>query len=170
MQQNWGTAYDSSSMRPDGPTQAEADYLVKEKKYIRAMPDVIDGQKEFRIRANVFRVSAPGRPTGLVLVATAKKSPPGIPRPWPSSALELNGRFRVRGLNYAILHDCPSGPSVEGWHEHIWTNQYEDNVVIKATPRPRDTSIRGMFDWSLKKWNIKVGEPKGGRNGQRQDN
>jgi len=133
----------------------------------KSCADVIEGQREFRMRANVFRASVPGRPTGLVLVATAKKSPPGIPRPWPSSALELHAHFRIRGLNYAILHDCPSGPSVEGWHEHVWTNEYEDHVVIKATPRPKDTSIRGMFDWGLKKWNIKVGEPKGRRHGQR---
>jgi hypothetical protein len=39
-------------------------------------------------------------------------------------------------------------------------NLYEDQVVIKATPRPTDTSIKGLFKWGLEKWNIKVGEPK----------
>ena len=152
-------------MRPEGPTEAEANYLVKEGKYIKVMPAVLEGENEFRMRAVVFRASTPGLPTGLVLMATAKKSPPGIPRPWPSAALELNGHFRIRGLNYAIRHDCPSGPIIEGWHEHVWTNQYEDHVVINAKPKPRNTSIRGMFEWGLKKWNIKVGEPRGRRHG-----
>lgn len=157
-------------MRPEGPTQAEADYLVKEKKYIKTIPQVVEGEREFRIKANVFLSSSPGRQTGLVVMATAKKSPPGIPRPWPSAAFELGGHFRIRGLNYAIRHDCPSGPIVDGWHEHIWTNRYEDQVVIKAKPTPKDTTIRGMFEWGLKKWRIKVGEPlsKGGRHGKRQ--
>lgn len=154
-------------MRPEGPTEAEADYVVKERKYIKTMPEIREGDNEFRIKADVFRTSVPGRPTGLVLMARAKKSPPGIPRPFPSAALELNGHFRIRGLNYAIRHDCPSGPIVDGWHEHIWTNLYEDHVVIKAKPKPRDIGIRGMFDWGLKKWNIAVGEPRGKGHGKR---
>jgi hypothetical protein len=108
-------------MRPEGPTQAQADYLVKKKKYIKVMPDVVEGDKEFRLRATVFLQSQPGHSLGLVVMATAKKSPPGIPRPWPSAALELAGRFRIRGLNYAIQHECPDGPIVRGWHEHLWT-------------------------------------------------
>jgi hypothetical protein len=151
-------------MRPNGPTQAEADYLVDEKKYIKAMPEVIDGAREFKMQAQVYSV-ATGRPTGLVLMATAKKSPPGLPRPYPSAALELRGHFRIRGINYAIRHDCPTGPIVRGWHEHIWTDEYEDYVIRPARPKPKDTSMRGLFNWGLAKWKISVGEPK--KRGQR---
>jgi hypothetical protein len=153
-------------MRPEGPTEAEADYIVDERKYVKTIPPITEGEREFRMKANVFRVAHPGHPIGLVIVARAKKSPPGVPRPWPSAALELGGHFRIRGLNYAIRHDCPDGPMVDGWHEHIWTNKHEDHVVIKAQPKPRDTSIRGMFEWGLRKWNIKVGEPRGKRRGK----
>lgn len=157
-------------MRPEGPTQAEADDFAKRKKYIKFMPQVVEGEREFRIKANVFSNSEPGK-VELVILATAKKSPPGVPRPWPSSVLELAGRFRIRGLNYAIRHDCPSGPIVNGWHEHLWTNHYGDHVVIKAKPNPDDTSIKGVFEWGLKKWNIKVGEPllRGTRHGKAQN-
>jgi hypothetical protein len=149
-------------MRPDGPTEVQAEYLVSEKKYIKTRPLVINGVREFQMRAEVYSVST-GRPLGVVIVATAKKSPTGIPRPFPSSALELRGRFRIRGLNYAIRHDCPTGPIVRGWHEHIWTDEYEDHVIRAARPKLRDTSINGVFEWGLKKWNISVGEPKARR-------
>jgi hypothetical protein len=149
-------------MRPDGPTEAQAEYLVSERKYIKTIPPIVGSSREFQMRADVYSVST-GRPCGLVIMATAKKSPSGIPRPYPSSALELRGRFRIRGLNYAIRHDCPTGPIVRGWHEHIWTDEFEDHVIRHARPKVKDTSIGGLFEWGLKKWKISVGEPKARR-------
>jgi len=156
-------------MRPEGPLAADVDALVKQRKFIKQMPSVIDGNNEYRMKAAVYLQSDPRMPTNLVIMATAQKSPPGIPRPFPSAVLEMAGRFRVRGLNYALWHDCPSGPIVYGWHEHIWSNQYSDHIVIKARPIPRDTSIHGLFNWGLAKWNIRVGAPatKGRRHGRK---
>lgn len=111
---------------PEGPTQAEVDSFISESKYIQTLPEVAEGEREDPLRAEVFRAANRGRPTGMVIMATAKKSPPVVPRPWPSAALELSGHFRIRGLNYAVRHDCPSGPIVQGWHEHVWTNGYDD--------------------------------------------
>ncbi len=156
-------------MRPEGPTAAQADALVKERKFIKQIPHVVDGLREYRMQAAVYVRSQPHKASGLVIMASVDKSPPGVPRPFPSVALEMAGRFRIRGLNYALRHDCPSGPIVYGWHEHIWTNEYEDHVVIKARPVVRNTDIRGLFNWGLEKWKIDVGEPrtKGGRHGRK---
>jgi hypothetical protein len=145
-------------MRPEGPTQDEADALVKARKYIKELPRPKEGEREYKMVATVYSI-ATRQPVRLNLIATAKKAPSGIPSPIPSAALELEGRFRVRGINWALRHDCPSGPIVYGWHEHIWTTQHEDGVVIAARPAPRDTTMRGLFNWGLKKWNIEIGEP-----------
>lgn len=154
-------------MQPEGPLAVDVEAFLKKRKFIKHVPQVIDGKNAYQMRAVVYLQSQPNTPTSYVVMATAHKSPPGVPRPFPSSALEAAGRFRVRGLNYAIRHDCPSGPIVCGWHEHIWSNEYGDQVVIKARPTPKDTSIRGVFNWGLARWKIKVGAPptKGGRHG-----
>ena len=145
-------------MRPEGPTQDEADALVRARKYVKEIARVSDGTRAYHMVARVYALVT-RQPTRLLMMASAKKAPSGIPKPTPSAALELAGRFRIRGINYSIQHDCPSGPVVRGWHEHIWTNQYEDRVVIVARPAPRDQTMQGLFRWGLKKWNIAIGEP-----------
>ncbi len=145
-------------MFPDGPTQAEADALVGQRKYIKAIPVARHNAREEQMLAQVFSV-ATRQPNGLLMIATAKKSPTGVPTPPRSAALAMNGRFRIRGINYSVWHDCPSGPIVYGWHEHVWTNQYQDRVVVPARPKPDDTTMRGLFQWGLEKWNIAIGEP-----------
>jgi hypothetical protein len=63
--------------------------------------------------ADLFRRSEPHRPVkGLVVIAKARPSPPGIPKPMPSSVLEFYGR-RIRGLNYEMWHDNPDGSRVK---------------------------------------------------------
>lgn len=143
-------------MRPEGPNKADVDYVIKERKFITHMPEVTERAYEFRMQAVVYRKSFGKKPTGLVLMARVKKSPAGVPRPYPSAALVLNGRFRVRGLNHEIRHDNPDGSVVNGWHEHIWTNQHEDKHVRSARPKPNDLTIRGLFEWALRKWNIRL--------------
>ena len=146
-------------MRPEGPIAADVDALVRERKYIKELPRVVEGHNEYRMKAVVYS-RATRKPTGAVIMATAQKSPTGIPKWFPSAVLEMNGRFRIRGINHALRHDCPNGPIVYGWHEHIWSNQYQDHVVIKARPAPDNPTMSGLFEWGLKKWNIAVGEPK----------
>jgi hypothetical protein len=143
-------------MRPDGPTKAEVDYLVRERKFIKEIPQIVEGRNEFRMQAVVYRKSAPKKATGIVIMATAKKSPPGLPRPFPSSALVMAGRFRVRGLNHELWHDNPDTTVVKKWHEHIWMNEHADRFVVSARPKPTDLTIMGMFQWGLRKWNIAV--------------
>lgn len=145
------------------PTKSEVDLFVKERKYISDMPRIVEGQNEYRMRASVFLASAPNQPTGVVVQATLKKAPPGLPRPHPSAALEMAGGNRIRGVNYRIWHDCPGGARVPRWHEHIWTNEHADRVVIKATPPVKHPTIHGIFEWALRKWGIRVGQPRQAR-------
>lgn len=147
-------------MQVQEPTTAEADYLVKEAKFIKAMPSVVRGEYEFRMQADVFRKGEPHKPTGLKIMARVKKAPSGIPKPYPSAALEYGGRYRIRGLNYEIWHDNPDTSIVRGWHEHIWSTECRDRAVIRARPKPTDITVKGLFRWGLAKWKIDVGEVK----------
>src|SRR5437868_5017365 len=124
-------------MRPEGPAEADVNALVKARKYIKEIPRVGSEPSQFRMKGMVYTVED-RQPTGVMMMATVKKSVPGVPSPIPTAALEYGGRFRIRGINYAVRHDCPSGPIVYGWHEHVWTNQYEDQVVIAARPIPKN--------------------------------
>jgi hypothetical protein len=145
-------------MRPEEPTKAEIDYLIKERKVIKRIPPVNGEANAHTMKAFVFKRGNPGNSLGLIIKATAKKAIPGLPRPLPSAALVLLRRdARVRGLNYEQWHDNPDGTKVVGWHEHIWT-EYGDDLVIPARPKPEEITIHGLFKWGLRKWNIAVVE------------
>src|SRR5438552_3153314 len=115
---------------------------------------------EYRIQAEVRKVSNPGEALGLFINARAKRSPSGVPKALPGAALMWRG-YRIRGLNRELWHDNPDGTSIRGWHEHIWTNEARDSQVIAARPRPIDLSLRGILEWGLKKWNIRIKEKQG---------
>lgn len=141
-------------------SKADVDYLVKEPKLIRFVPEIgslgIAPLKGWRLHSSIFRKSDPTKPIkGLVVIAKAHQAPPGIPDPTPSAALEWYGH-RIRGINYELRHDNPDGTSVRGWHEHIWSPRFEDHLVVEARPGPRDRSLLGIFKWGLAKWNIEV--------------
>jgi hypothetical protein len=137
------------------PTRAEVDYLIREKKFIRSMPAMVTDRYEYRVQAEVRKISNPGEALGLVIYARAKRSPSGVPKGLPSAALMWRG-YRIRGLNKELWHDNPEGSTVQGWHEHIWTNEWHDSHVIAARPKPRDLSLRGVLEWAMGKWNITV--------------
>jgi hypothetical protein len=101
-------------MRPEGPTQAQADYLVKKKKYIKVMPDVVEGDKEFRLRATVFLQSQPGHSLGLVVMATAKKSPPRY------SASLAQCCLRTCGSLPHTRAELRDPARVSGWSNRSW--------------------------------------------------
>jgi hypothetical protein len=134
--------------------------LVGLPKWIRTIPrtqplDPATGNG-WKISDSVFSKSDRSKPIkGLVVIAKAHKAPAGLPRPWPSAALELGGH-RIRGINYELWHDNPDGSSVRGWHEHIWSPVDQDACVIPARPEPKDMSLIGLFRWGLSKWNIEV--------------
>lgn len=88
-------------------------------------------------------------------MATARSSPPGIPKPNPSAALEWHGK-RIRGLNYEVWHDNPDGTIVKGWHEHVWSPADQDSYVVPARPEPTRETLVDIFKWGLRKWNIEI--------------
>ena len=141
-------------------TKAQVDYLVAATKFIRAVPvapDYNPKQPVHRtIQVEVFKKSAPNRPIrGLIVMARARPSPPGVPKPIPSSALEWYGK-RIRGLNYELWHDNPDGSIVRGWHEHLWSPAEQDRYVVPARPEPTHKGLLDVFKWGLAKWNIEV--------------
>ena len=144
-------------------TKADVDYLVDAAKFIRFIPALPKPRggvmpDKLRIQAKVFRKAEPNNPiTGLVIVATVRTSPPGVPKPIPSSALEWFGK-RIRGLNYEVWHDNPDGSVVRGWHEHVWYPQYRDSYVVAARPEPTRKDLLAVLKWGLVKWNIEVQE------------
>jgi hypothetical protein len=104
----------------------------------------------------IFDRASPNNPIrGLVVMAKAHQAPVGLRRPTPSSALEWFG-LRIRGLNHEVRHDNPDGTSVRGWHEHLWSPQHEDALVVPAQPKITDRSLLGVLKWGLLKWNIEV--------------
>lgn len=54
------------------PTRAEVDYLIREKKFIRSMPAMVTDRYEYRVQAEVRKISNPGEALGLVIYARAK--------------------------------------------------------------------------------------------------
>jgi hypothetical protein len=140
--------------------RGEVDYLVSIPKFVHAIPreSFLDTQLRtgWRIKIDIFLKADSSKPIkGLIVVAKAHQAPIGLPHPTPSVALEWYGR-RIRGLNYELRHDNPDGSTVKGWHEHIWSPNEQDALVIQANPEPRDRSLRGVLNWGLDKWNIEV--------------
>lgn len=140
-------------------TKADVDYLIERAKFIRSIPALPRTKvmpDKIQLQARVFRKTDPTSPIpGLVVMATVRTAPPGIPRPNPSSALEWFGR-RIRGLNYEVWHDNPDGSLVRGWHEHLWSPQHRDLYVIPARPEPTRKGLLDILKWGLAKWNIEV--------------
>lgn len=141
-------------------TKGEVDYLVATPKFIRIIPALPrSGTRSpvvIRIQAPVFKKSEPNNPiVGLIVIGKARQAPTGIPKPNPSSALELHGK-RIRGLNYEVWHDNPDGSVVKGWHEHLWSPEDQDAYVVLARPKPARKGLLDIFKWSLQKWNIEV--------------
>lgn len=132
---------------------ADVDYLVKTKKFISAIPAVMETSSEFMMQANVRRKDDPGRETQLIIRAHAKKSPPGPPKGIPSCVLQWHGH-RIRGVNWEVWHDNPDGTIVRGWHEHIWNDKDGDGHVVPV--HVSQPSLRKLFEWGLDKWNIEV--------------
>src|ERR1700691_118311 len=118
-------------------TKADVEYLLAEAKFIRAIPQPVKlhGSKVVVLHvADVLRKSNPHRPIkGLVVIAKARPSPPGIPMPAPSSVLEFYGR-RIRGLNYEMWHDNPDGSRVKGGMSIFGTQSTKTRMLFWRGP------------------------------------
>ena len=150
-------------MAPERSTKAEADYLVGAPKFIRAIPQIkplghgsaISRGWQIQV-TDVFRKSEPHKAIKcLVVMAKARRAPPPLPHPTPSSALEWYGK-RIRGLNYELWHDNPDGTTVRGWHEHVWSPREQDAHVVPTRPEPTRKQLLDILKWGLRKWNIDI--------------
>ena len=147
-------------------TKADVDYLIAARKYIKAIPRTrfLDSARRTGwkiIIPEIFYKADRSKPIkGLVVMAKAHQAPIPLPRPKPSSALEWFGH-RIRGLNHEIRHDNPDGTSVLGWHEHLWSPNYDDALVVEAKPEPTQKTLEAILKWGLEKWNIEVENKQG---------
>jgi hypothetical protein len=143
-------------------TEDEVDYLVAAQKYIVVIPPIRQDFGGWSIIAAEVRRRDDINPVagGLEIRARTKNSFPGTPRGLPSCSLIWHG-CRIRGIDYEVRHDNPDGKSIRGWHEHIWTDENEDAVVVNARPAVVRPDLRGVFTWGLRKWKINVRQTQG---------
>src|SRR5690242_19426578 len=109
---------------PSPFTKAEIDYLVKQAKFIKAVPRAKDCGNYYRIQAQVYS-KVDGQPIkGLLVMATVDKPLPGMSgKARVSAALEYKG-LRIRGIDKELWHDNPDGTVVRGWHDHDYSPEY----------------------------------------------
>jgi len=117
-------------------------------------------ETEKQVAYDIRRRDMPEKPLHLVLYARLAPWVPGSgPKPLPGISLRWWGKH-LRKLDYAIRHDSKrSGISighVRGWHEHIWTDEDEDEYVVQANPPVRGQDIRSLIRWAAEKWNIEL--------------
>lgn len=63
--------------------------------------------------------------------------------------------LRIRGIDEALEHDnVPGLPSVQGWHEHVWSDAHFD-AEIRAIPTP-PLGLRAFFKNAARLWNIQI--------------
>jgi hypothetical protein len=135
--------------------KSEVDYLVAEQKCIKDIPPLEREGNFFVIKASVYRKGEP-----LVLIPSLEvmvrvpTAVPGVPVGVPGAALRWFGH-RIRGLDREGRHDNPDGSTVYGWHEHLWSPEFEDSLVRQAR-EPKHKNLNGVLKEGLALWNIKI--------------
>ena len=137
-------------------SKSDVDFLVKEPKFIRFVPRQNASGNVIQIQAAVFKNSERSTAIkGLFVKATVDKSLSGISkRPRPSCCLDYKGQ-RIRGIDFEQWHDNPDGTRILGWHEHLWSVEWGDSLVI-GIPEPRQKHLRAILKCGLERWNIAV--------------
>lgn len=136
-------------------TKAEVDYLVKEPKFIKEVPAPTDFGTYWRIQAQVYRKSDNSPVKGLLVIAKVEKPLPGLSNKGRvSAALEWKGK-RIRGIDKEQRHDNPDGSVVYGWHDHHYSPQYLDSLVVPC-PEPQHKDLRGLIEFAMARWNIEI--------------
>src|SRR5450755_4729616 len=141
-------------------TKAEVDSLILGPKCISGIPKAERKENYWVMEIPVYLKTDLRRPfPSLVIVARVIHPLSGLPRNLPSVAIELKGH-RIRGIDRNIRHDNPDGSRVKGWHEHLWSEEHGDDVVI-ATKEPKHKDLKGVLKTALKKWDISIREEQG---------
>jgi hypothetical protein len=135
--------------------KADVDYLVAEPKFIKDLPPAVVQENYRVIEAAVYRK---GDPPVLVpslnIYARVPLPIAGVPSAIPGAALRWYGR-RIRGFDQERRHDNPDGSVVWGWHEHLWSPEWED-ALVRAATEPKHKDLRGVLKQALNLWNIKI--------------
>src|ERR1700733_9268357 len=107
-------------------TKAEVESLVRGQKCITGIPKAAQRDNYWIIEAPVYSTSDLLRPIPSLVVSARVINPiSGLPRNLPSVALVWKGH-RIRGIDRNVRHDNPDGSTVDGWHEHQWSEEWAD--------------------------------------------
>jgi hypothetical protein len=136
-------------------TKPDVDYLVDEQKFVKEIPKSWRKGNYTVMELRVFRRGELAMPIkGLFVTCRVVTPVSGIPRAIPSSVLEWHG-YRIRGMDREQQHDNPDGSIVYGWHEHLWSPEYDAALVI-GVPEPKHKDLLGLLRTGMKRWNIEV--------------
>ncbi len=145
-------------------TEYEVRQLMAARKFVFQIvrDNVQSPDFEKQIVYDVRRRDTPRKDHRLRLCARLAGSLSGVgPKSTPGVSLRWKGKS-IRKLDYALRHDSiKSGISVghvDGWHEHIWTDEDEDRYVIPADPPVKGNDLRSVVRWATEKWNIETDE------------
>jgi hypothetical protein len=146
-------------------TEYEANRLIESRKFVcRIVQDNTEGppnsDTEKKIVYDIRRRDMPQKDIHLRLCARLAPWVPGSgPKPIPGVSLQWKGH-PVRKLDYSLRHDSKrhgvSIGHVKGWHEHVWTDQDEDEYVVIADPPVKAQDIKSLIRWAAEKWNIEL--------------
>ena len=115
--------------------------ILKARKFIYANPDLD------RMAACSLPVTVEGEAqTKLTLRILSRKADPGI-------ALMYYG-LRIVGVNKSS-HRNPDGKKLRGWHEHRFSIQHCDEMVVRL-PRQGFSGREALMSFAFARWNIKV--------------
>ncbi len=147
-------------------TAYEVRHLLDARKFVsRIVRDTQGSDRPDRAKEIVWdirRRDMPRKDLRLRLYARLLSSLPGIgTKSTPGVSLQWKGK-NIRKLDYALRHDSirygVSAGHVDGWHEHIWTDEDEDRHVIPASPPVKGQDMRSVVRWCAQQWKIELDE------------
>ncbi|MFH0989744.1 MAG: hypothetical protein V1799_06985 [bacterium] len=72
------------------------------------------------------------------------------------AAYLFNNR-RIRGIDWHVARFAAQGGRINGWHEHIWHDQYGDNYIV-GEGNIEHIPPSQQISYILNKWNIRFPE------------
>ena len=127
-------------------TQSDADGLVHKRKFVYI--------HELPLLRPIFKVD--------IHMCSAPKKFCGLELRWKNNciALVLNA-IRIRCIDYRLRKHDPGCPEIQGWHQHVFTDQHGPKHVV-GVPQlhsPSEGRIKivqvAFDDWNIELWDRK---------------
>ena len=93
--------------------------------------------------------------TGLTIDAHA---PEDLSRHGETIAVALVWRRKpIRLIDWEVKHEFADGSVVNGWHEHLWDDRWDDNIGQRfSVPIVYADDLEAMFIHACQHWNITI--------------